>query len=371
VPVTTEMTEQLVAVINHDRMSREAQALNFVCGALVAHDAAEGKSPYTGLDVERVFAAVELLAERRELEVTPFVATWHPAVDVWDRASAPSFFDKNFSGEVGKAVSGPFDGKFERLISTLIDARTGQGSGAIYSRLADRMIGKLRGLLMPRSDQLEYLAPIIEASRGETGLTVATLNYDVALEHAADNGGVDAYTGIESWSTTRRWNWPPDGLRLLKLHGSIDWCWQYHEHTLGQLPRRTVERSPDLVEEKRAPALVFGAREKLRAAGPFLSLLGEFERLLEDADRLVVIGYSFRDGHVNEVIRRWTFEDVARTITIVDPHFPKPLDRSDFRSELFSYLNLRAFPNQPPPPPERVTLIEVSAAEALPTVLGS
>ena len=67
------------------------------------------------------------------------------------------------------------------------------------------------------------------------------------------------------------------------------------------------------------PAVIFGQRGKLRAEGPFLSLLAEFERQLSNAGRLVVIGYSFRDDHVNEIIRRWTADDIARQITVVDP----------------------------------------------------
>ena len=72
IPTTFEMTRRLVEGIEDQGGLHYAQVLNFVCGALIAHDAAEeGKSPYEGLDVERVFAAVELLAERRDLEVTP------------------------------------------------------------------------------------------------------------------------------------------------------------------------------------------------------------------------------------------------------------------------------------------------------------
>jgi hypothetical protein len=47
-----------------------------VCGVLLADEGARGESPFAGLDVERVFAAVELLAERDSLEASPFVAAW-------------------------------------------------------------------------------------------------------------------------------------------------------------------------------------------------------------------------------------------------------------------------------------------------------
>lgn len=59
------------------------------------------------------------------------------------------------------------------------------------------------------------------------------------------------------------------------------------------------------------------------------------------AEKLIVIGYSFRDEHVNELIQRWTSEDVRRTITVVDPNFPKrfPFGQpKDFRATMTRYL---------------------------------
>jgi hypothetical protein len=226
------------------------------------------------------------------------------------------------------------------------------------------MINGLRDLLQTTGD-LAYLAPIVEAARRKNGLTVATLNYDTSLEQAAEAAGMAAYTGIESWIKHRHWEWPDYGLRLLKLHGSIDWCWQTSPPERGHLPLRKVEPTTLPFSDQRAPALVFGQRGKLREDGPFLALLTEFERLLEDGDRLIVVGYSFRDGHVNEVIRRWTAADISRTIVIVDPDFPNNMPRLDgFRYELVRHLNPPAFPNQPPPV-ERVSVIRQTAAAAL------
>jgi hypothetical protein len=65
------------------------------------------------------------------------------------------------------------------------------------------------------------------------------------------------------------------------------------------------------------PAVVFGRREKIRAAGPFISLLAEFERRLRAASRLAVIGYSFRDDHINEIIRRWINNGVEHRLFVL------------------------------------------------------
>jgi hypothetical protein len=53
------------------------------------------------------------------------------------------------------------------------------------------------------------------------------------------------------------------------------------------------------------PAVVFGEAGKLRSEGPFLELLLAWAAALKRAANLLVVGYSFRDQHVNELIARW------------------------------------------------------------------
>jgi len=53
------------------------------------------------------------------------------------------------------------------------------------------------------------------------------------------------------------------------------------------------------------PGVIFGAGNKLRPDGPYLDLYSEFRAALAEARQVVVIGYSFRDAHVNEALRRW------------------------------------------------------------------
>lgn len=211
------MTARLAGVLNEQPQSRHTQAFNFVYGALIHHAAARGVDPSVGLDVERVFSAVTLLAERRDLEVSPFVAAWHPAVDDWDRPILASFFDQNVERAVREEP-----GQLGRLIADYVESRIGVGTGETYRVLAGMMVSALRRLLQPQD--VSYLEPIARASRTPRGLTVATLNYDTSVEKAAHAVGVHADTGIKCWSETREWNWSDSGLRLLKLHGSINWC---------------------------------------------------------------------------------------------------------------------------------------------------
>lgn len=314
--------------------------LNFVCGALVAHDAASGHSPYDGLDVERVFAAVELLSRRRELEVTPFVSAWHPAVDEWDRPELPAFWDRNLQSGLFSEHS---TNRARDAIVGLIRDMTSGGTGQVYRGLMDEMIGELVALLRTTTKQVAYLESLAALGKTEDGVTIATLNYDLSIEQAASLNGVPLHTGIERWVADGRWGWPQSGIRLLKLHGSVDWQWDRTYVKAGSMSSSTVHTvAPDVVNV-REPALVFGHGGKLRAEGPFLSLLAEFEAQLAVHGRLIVVGYSFRDDHVNELLRRWLAEDQANCLTVVDPGFPEhgSYTREGFRNEMLWALDPR------------------------------
>jgi hypothetical protein len=43
---------------------------------------------------------------------------------------------------------------------------------------------------------------------------------------------------------------------------------------------------------------------------------------MRDTDHLIVVGYSFRDDHINVVIKDWLQNLNGRRLTIVDPFFP-------------------------------------------------
>jgi len=343
VPTTFEMTRQLVERVNSGKYSGHpiSAALHFVCGALLAHDAADGANPFTGLDVERVFAAVELLAERGKLEVTPFVASWHRSVDALDTrpAAATGAFNRHFRQALAQPDS--MHG-VESAIVDLIDARTGSGAtGETYRELAAVMLRELRALVATVPEASHYLEPLVRRGGVTGGLTIATLNYDLTIEQAASRLGVDCATGIENWLRVGRWDWPKDGIRLLKLHGSINWVWDRPINEDGHLPRRLMRVVADPQAEREAPAIVFGQRGKLRTEGPFLSLLAELDSLMAKAGRLVIVGYSFRDEHINELIQRWTLEDLERKIVVIDPGWPERFDyamRDDFRMKLSHHL---------------------------------
>jgi len=154
---------------------------------------------------------------------------------------------------------------------------------------------------------LWYLLPLANAGK-ERPLTIASLNYDLAIEYACALAGVPCTTGIESWERTAEFPKPEAGIDLLKLHGSINWEYRQSVWRRSGIPEDKVvsistgevvePRFPDIV-----PAVIFGSGNKLTATGPFLSLLATFAQRLEEHDLLLVCGYSFQDMHINAYSR--------------------------------------------------------------------
>jgi SIR2-like domain len=303
VPAAFELTEAIRQRLDGLEHNGEnlGRILDFVCERL-----SSDLGPSTQ-DVERVFSAIEMLSERETLEVSPFVERW--GRDAW-----------RWRKEIG--VASP---------------------DKVYAALRDRMLTELRELVATTRKQISYLEPLVRVAADPRRATIATLNYDLSVEGAGEAAGIEVHTGINHWVNSGGWDWPKAGVRLLKLHGSIDWTWEDDLPQDGRLPSRYVRQVSAETPDVRAPAMVFGLRGKLRAEGPFLSLLAEFESHLEMASRLVVIGYSFRDDHVNQAIRRWTFKDRGSQIVLIDPGLPaeKPRRVRDmpFRDSLLACLD--------------------------------
>lgn len=219
-------------------------------------------------------------------------------------------------------------------------------------------------LLRSDPSKASYLEPLFDLAN-DTGLDIGTLNYDLTVEHAAKARG-----GAFKVSYAQNDPLQPLGhIRLWKLHGSLDWSWRTEAPANpGSPPRWTVYR-PACDADR---AIIFGAGNKLTPHGPFLRLLNAWEDRLNQADHLLIVGYSFADHHLNEVLTRWCWSDPGRrTITVVTW---KGRSRSDppFLKQLRIYLNgdTRAGgPFIPPDGTDRLRVFRGGAAADLPSAV--
>jgi hypothetical protein len=147
------------------------------------------------------------------------------------------------------------------------------------------------------------------------------LNYDTLIEDAlalekltyADGMG----GGITAWWNEETFQDGGVAARVLKLHGSINWC----ELPDDPLPRRISEKL-NLPESKNRSILIWPASTKYRETqiDPFAQLANLSRTILRPKPGsqtvLTVCGYRFSDSHINMEIDRALRESADR-LTIV------------------------------------------------------
>lgn len=394
VPGAFAMTEKIVANLRaNPRFEKQAHALSYVVGGLLFEAGKNNVNPLApAINVEDLFNAVQLLAERSTLEAAPFIGSWHSFIEELDKIypsqpsgnlqrliydavskeilsafsqSPPSFGTNKIDSALSSTIKKTFEaavknrsaslsssdsvgGAVERYVKDLTgkwssklkspslsgsdkiegqitrrikasQARTGQGR--IFHQTNELMVAALKDLVwIEDANKVAYLAPLLNALEHQGRLVVATLNYDNSVELLSTSQNVACHTGIFEWSAQGRFEVLGAGLHLLKLHGSIDWLREDDELSDGRMPIVTIRQlAPQEVKRlDLRPAVIFGNRNKLTAEGPFLDLLRAFQDELARSQTLTVVGYSFRDPHINVYISQWLNGDVNRILRIVN-----------------------------------------------------
>jgi hypothetical protein len=329
VPASTSMTEAISQQIlsPKNQFMGITHALNYAVGALIAHKSALGGNPYDGIDVEQLFSAVQMLSDKSGLEIAPFVE-WSPTLrSVSPAKRLPAYFDSNFADLIKGKNSRRPSALMQDLVRSMLDT---DESEFVFNRLESEMLSALTELLRVDLADLDYLSPLLPIT--EDLIQIATLNYDRSIETLAASKGLSVDTGIGGWRGGYDWAWDTSAqVRLLKLHGSIDWTLTSATGVGGMTQSAITTNDLDGSSVSGRPGVVFGARGKIRAEGPFLAMLQAFDQMLSEADRLVIVGYSFRDEHINVSLSRWINSAPNRAMTIVDPNFIKAATGRDSR----------------------------------------
>jgi hypothetical protein len=135
------------------------------------------------------------------------------------------------------------------------------------------------------------------------------LNYDtivedaLALERIPYSDGIDG--GVTGWWNPETFDRDSLGARVLKLHGSVNWC----EVSGDPLPRR-IAPGLNVQDMQDRQILIWPASTKYRETqlDPFAQLADRARRVMRPVRGsqrvLVVCGYSFGDAHINIEIDR-------------------------------------------------------------------
>jgi hypothetical protein len=344
-PLASEITNLAVDEINGKRPVRwndpQVRALNFVVAMMVAYETRSGGLASSFPDIESVVSAVELLSERGNLEISPFVQSWDPQIDSLGLHGTRGANLVGFAKRITEMK--PNDFQIQEILRTFVRSEIDRiPAGKIFADLRTALMKMLQKFLfLDDPSKVDYLIPLVELGR-EREITISTLNYDLTIESAASRSGIEVSTGVEKWGEDWTLRWLETGVNLVKLHGSIDWEAAYFPPSTSggslQFQHKGVRIVDPKVTSLEPPFVIYGRREKLRAEGPFMDLRNHYSNELRRSSHLVVIGYSFTDEHINKLIGSWLSTDERRKIVIVDPAFPTNFGGRDFLSEIWRNL---------------------------------
>lgn len=201
----------------------------------------------------------------------------------------------------------------------------------IYDNVSKPDVDKLHG---HRS-----LATWLRYIRRDAALEVFTTNYDLLLEIAFEGVGTSFFDGFvgavspffvpecidaDSGKNAEDVYPPRAWIRLWKLHGSVNW-----QLIAGPAPapdricRATGASSPSGDTQ----LLIYPSREKYVQSQrlPFVVYMDRLRRFLQSGESLLlVIGYSFRDEHINEVVSQGLRSNTRLAVAVLLYEKPSP-----------------------------------------------
>jgi len=219
-------------------------------------------------------------------------------------------------------------------ISFLIGPR--EAGSAFVGSVDDRDFPSREALQDLRTRFLEFIREKCLVSTAETApydgfrhfffdyqeIRVFTVNYDLVIEQLVSRFNLGFVDGF-------RLHWDPrvfdeqtafrPKVCIYKLHGSAIW---FRSPNQGHLSMPIKSRDVILIDGTPAVPLMMYPAQKWEYERPFFEILGMFSRTLEDSssDWMVVVGYSFRDEHLNRVFRDAFSRNPFLKMVLISPH---------------------------------------------------
>jgi len=172
--------------------------------------------------------------------------------------------------------------------------------------------------IVDNQDRIRYLEPLLGFVEEYRPLSIFSVNYDTCIEQFCSVHKLDYQDGFDVNWNPRVFERENTDIMLYKLHGSIIW---YRSDRAGymKLPIMTDEASIRLITGERAESLMLYPMQKLGYEEPLLDLLTRFRNALHGCKVLVVVGYSFRDAHLQRILLDAARSNRELTILLVDP----------------------------------------------------
>jgi hypothetical protein len=168
----------------------------------------------------------------------------------------------------------------------------------------------------------------------ERQIPVYTTNYDAVLDYVATRRGISVADNFIKNSIGRLF-WDKDlrafnqeGLKLINIHGSIQW----HGSDDGKIEKIPQPATVNREGQPLSQLMIFPTRFKDIYQQNYFPLYASFIRTLGRAKVLFVIGHSLRDEYLLAAIRE-RLRDEYFYLVVIDPDFPTEHEITDGPSD--------------------------------------
>ncbi|MGB9067525.1 MAG: SIR2 family protein [Candidatus Acidiferrales bacterium] len=266
------------AAVSREQAKRWLALFHFLEGGVRFQEGILNRDPGNPVNIEQVAIAAEELHSRSTNPLAAYAAGWHKRIDELEAADPGllrSFVDYTYAS-VERELRNPGD--------------------------------------------VSYLEGLRDLCSDGSGLDIFSLNYDLCVEKALSAASEAFVNGFGKDGV-----WSPEtfsergGIHLFKLHGSLDWV-DDPIYGLCSLAYPRHENANTIQGDDTRPHLVFGTAHKLSAKEPFLTLAYYFSRATLQAPILAVVGYSFADEYVNQIIEQGMRKNANLRIVIASPN---------------------------------------------------
>lgn len=238
---------------------------------------------------------------------------------------------KNRENFLPYPITGNWADKLSMLESEYRNTIDKDGISGSKESLFDSLDRIIKQVLFPRwltidSNKLSYLDPLknmfAESSVDDYVMDVFSLNNDLVIETFFKRNDMTPFTGFSNneWRgmDNLETEQPFSRIKLYKLHGSLDWV----RLTTGEVKERDKceDYELDMIDARHNPYIIFGHGTKTFSVDPFFSLIHSFRKELERKDYYFVIGYSFFDPYINNLLIE-AVNKGNKKIIIVNPAF--------------------------------------------------
>jgi len=284
-----EIPEGTTAAMGAREQAKRWLALfHFLEGGVRFQEGILNRNPGVPVNIEQIAIAAEELHHRSKNPLAAYAAGWHKRIDELENGDST-------------------------LLSSFLDFT--------YCSVEEEL---------RNPNDVTYLEGLRDLCVDGSGLDIFSLNYDLCVEKALSAASEKFINGFDKDGI-----WSPGsfseggGINLFKLHGSLDWV-DDPIYGLCSLAYPRHESADMMQGDDTRPHLVFGTAHKLSAKEPFLTLAYYFSRATLQAQILAVVGYSFADEHVNQIIEQGMRKNAGLRLIIASPNAKEILNGHSF-----------------------------------------